>query len=86
MAKSPFSIKGITLASAITWGSGVFFVGLINMFHTGYGTQFLILVSSVYPGYHAEPNFASVLIGTAYALLDGAIASFIFAWIYNRFE
>jgi hypothetical protein len=28
---------------------------------------------------------SSVIIGTLYALLDGAIAGLVFAWLYNMF-
>ncbi len=51
-----------------------------------YGLTFLWFASSVYPGYKAEPSFVSVLIGTAYALLDGLVTGALFAWIYNLFS
>ena len=86
MAITSLSFKRMTIASAITWASGVLFVGLLNIIRPGYGKAFLSIVSSVYPGYHAEPNLVSVLVGTAYAFLDGAIAGFIFSWIYNKFD
>lgn len=77
------SIKGIAFASSVTWGLTVLFVGTINLVRPGYGSMFLGLVSSVYPGYHADPTIASVIVGTLYALLDGAIGGAIFAWFYN---
>ena len=37
------------------------------------------------PGYHPGTGFGSVLIGTLYALVDGAIGGAIFCGLYNRF-
>jgi hypothetical protein len=47
--------------------------------------MFLQLMASIYPGYDASPTIGSVIVGTLYALLDGAIAGLIFAWLYNLF-
>jgi hypothetical protein len=79
------SIKAFTLTFAIIWGATVFIVGIGNLISSGYGTMFLQLMASIYPGYDASPTFGSVIIGTLYALLDGAIAGLIFAWLYNLF-
>ena len=50
-----------------------------------YGQAFLQLCASIYPGYHPGTGFGSVLIGTLYALVDGAIGGAIFGGLYNRF-
>ena len=83
MNDGKLSVKSLALASGILWSASVLFVGLINLVIPTYGLNFLWFVSSVYPGYKAEPSLISVLIGTAYALLDGLIAGALFAWIYN---
>ncbi|MDP3981800.1 MAG: hypothetical protein Q8Q33_10355 [Chlamydiota bacterium] len=85
MEATKLSVKAFTLTSGLMWAGIVFFVGILNIIKTGYGLAFLSLISSIYPGYHAEHTFLSVLIGTAYALLDGAICGLLFSWIYNRF-
>jgi len=41
------------------------------------------MISSVYPGYHADPSIGSVIVGTLYGLVDGAVGGALFAWIYN---
>lgn len=79
------SIKAFTLTFAIIWGGTVFIVGIGNLISAGYGTMFLQLMASIYPGYDASPTFGSVIVGTLYALLDGAIAGLIFSWLYNLF-
>jgi hypothetical protein len=79
------SVRAVALASALLWGGMIFLVGLANMAAPTYGGEFLRLVGSIYPGYHAASGVGSVLVGTLYGLLDGAIGGLIFAWLYNRF-
>jgi hypothetical protein len=77
------SVKGLAFGAAITWGLLVLFVGIINMASPSYGTAFLELISSVYPGYHPVATLGSVVVGTLYAVVDGAIGGAIFALLYN---
>lgn len=80
-----FSLKGLTLAGALLWGGAILIVGLINLARPRYGMNFLQMASSVYPGFHASHTIASVAIGTMDALVDGAVAGALFAWLYNSF-
>ena len=79
-----FSIKGLAAASAIVWGLAVFLVGVANLIWPSYGQQFLRLVASIYPGYHATATFVQVIVGTLYAVVDALVCGAIFAWLYNR--
>jgi len=47
------------------------------------GVAFLELMDGLYPGY-APGGFGSVIMGSLYALVDGAIGGAVFAWLYNR--
>ncbi len=76
------SVKNLGITAAVMWGGLVFLMGLAHLAWPGYGTAFLELAASVYPGYEIG-GFGSVIIGTLYALLDGGIAGAIFAWLYN---
>ena len=78
-----FSLKALAVVAALLWGGGVLFVGLVNLAAPSYGTMFLQCVSSVYPGFHNSRTFIDVLVGTAYALVDGAGAGLLFGWLYN---
>jgi hypothetical protein len=78
------SVKALAYASAIVWGLAVLLVGIANLLWPPYGAAFLGLVSSIYPGYKAVANVSNILVGTLYALLDGAIGGAVFAWIYNQ--
>jgi hypothetical protein len=77
------SVKAMAITSAVLWGGMIFVVGAADVIWPPYGRAFLEMVSSVYPGYHAGTGAPSVLFGTLYGLVDGAIGGAIFAWIYN---
>ena len=79
------SIWAFTVTSAIMWAGMIFVVGVVNIYVTGYGGMVLQMASSIYPGYHATKTFSSVLVGSGYALVDGAVFGLIFSLIYNLF-
>ena len=78
-------VKASMIAVGIFWSAVVFLVGIGNLVFSGYGGAFLEMVASVYPGYHATPSFGQVIVGTLYALVDGAIAGLVVSWLYNMF-
>jgi len=80
-----FSVKGLAFASAILWGIAMLGMGLANLVWGGYGQQFLQMMASVYPGYHAIRSVSGVIVGTLYGFVDGLVAGAIFAWLYNQF-
>lgn len=79
------SLKSLTLTSAILWGLCFLSVGVLNLIWPTYGKAFLELMSSLYPGYKTMGTFGGVVVGTLYAVVDGAITGALFAWIYNCF-
>jgi hypothetical protein len=76
-------LKAFVIAAAILWAATMFVVGLLNLWFVAYGGEFLRVMSSLYPGYHATRTFAEVLFGTLYGLVDGAIAGYIFGLLYR---
>jgi hypothetical protein len=78
-----FSIGALALAAGLFWGGAILLVGVSNLVWPGYGSAFLQLVASIYPGYKATPAFAQVVIGSLYGLVDGAIGGAVFALLYN---
>jgi len=77
------NIKTFMLTSCILWTACVFIMGIANLIWSGYGTMFLQLVASIYPGYDASATIGSVIVAALYAAVDGAIFGFVFAWLYN---
>ncbi|MCH7752888.1 MAG: hypothetical protein IH898_12130 [Planctomycetes bacterium] len=78
-----FAMIPLAIACAILWGGAVFLCGTANMLWPPYGESFLQLLDSIYPGYHASGSFGSVVIGTLYAIVDGAVGGLVFGLLYN---
>lgn len=76
-------VKALAISGAILWGGAIFLIGIAEMIWPGYGLALLDLAASIYPGY-APGGFGSVIVGTLYALLDGAVGGAVLAWLYNR--
>ena len=79
------SLRALVLTGALLWGGAVLFCGIANLICPAYGAAFLQVVSSIYPGYHATRTLGSVVVGTLYAILDGALCGLLLGWLYNRF-
>ncbi len=60
---------------------GFLVVALMNLILPPYGGPLLALRSSVYLGYDAAAGPTSLLVGTIYLLIAGAL----FGWLYNGF-
>jgi uncharacterized membrane protein len=78
-----FNIKALALAWAILWGASVLLMAVANLIWSGYGHDFLVLLSSFYPGYDAARSVGEVSIVTLYAIVDGFVGGAIFGWLYN---
>ena len=61
----------------------ILLIATANLMWPTYGTTFLDLAASIYPGYHRGQTVAQIVTGTLYALLDGAVWGAAFAWIHN---
>jgi hypothetical protein len=80
------SLKSLAVTSALLWGGCLLFVGIGHLLVASYGGAFLDAMSSVYLGFHASRTLASVLVGTMYGLVDGAIGGLAFGWLYNALQ
>ena len=81
-----FSVKSLAIVLALLWSGGVLFVGLVNLAAPSYGIAFLQCVSSVYPGFQNSRHVLDVLVGTGYALCDGAVGGALLGRLYNFFS
>ncbi|MCL4403812.1 bacteriophage holin [Patescibacteria group bacterium] len=73
------NVKKFAIACGVTWGLGVLLLGWLA--GSGWGGQFVSLISSLYIGYGA--SFVGGIIGGVWAFFDGAVGGAILAWIYN---
>jgi hypothetical protein len=79
------NLKAFALSVGILWAVVVFLVGVLNLIWSGYGVAFLQLMASIYPGYDATSSIGAVIVGSLYALVDGAATGLFFCWLYNLF-
>lgn len=79
------SVKGLGLAIGIIWAACILLVGIVNLAAPSYGSAFLQMASSIYPGFHNTRHFLDVLVGTGYGFVDGGIGGAVIAWLYNCF-
>ena len=79
------NLKALAFTSGILWALVMLLTGIMNIVWTGYGNAFLKGMASLYPGFTADGSFGNVIVGTLYALVDGAVCGFVFGWVYNLF-
>jgi hypothetical protein len=77
------SIKAMAASAALLWGGCMLTIGIVNLIWPTYGGDFLRMISSVYPGFHASHSTGNVVVGSAEGLIDGALAGGLLAWLYN---
>ena len=78
-----FNVVALSITSGLLWGAAILIVASAHSIWPSYGGAFLELASSVYSGYDPGPGIGSIIIGTLYGLVDGAIAGAVFGWLYN---
>ncbi len=70
------------LAGGIIWAISMFICTLLAVY-TGYSKEFLMLMSSIYPGYTV--SLGGSIVGLIYGFFDAFIGLFLLAWLYNMF-
>ena len=78
------NVRAFTIAVTVIWMGTVLLCGLVNLIWNDYGSAFLQLTASIYPGYDGLPSLWSVIVGTLYAAVDGAFGGLVFVLVYNR--
>ena len=77
------SVKSLVIAAALFKALCFLFVSLLNLILPPYGGALLALLSSLYLGYDPTAGPISLLVGTLYSLIAGAVAGGLFGWLYN---
>lgn len=78
-----FNVIALSTTSALIWGGAILVVATANLMWPDYGRAFLELAAAIYPGYQPGLSIGSIMTGTLYGLVDGAIGGAVFAWLYN---
>ncbi|MGB6974846.1 MAG: hypothetical protein WBD67_09210 [Terracidiphilus sp.] len=76
--------RGFALSCAILWSAALLLMALLNLIWGGYGKDFLDVVGSFYPGYHAGRSVGQVVLVTVYGFADGLIGGAVLCALYNR--
>ena len=77
------NIAAAAIAGGVGFAIALGCAGILNMFVEGYGSVFLELLASIYPGYKASGTAGDLVIGCFYAATDGIIAGGGIALLYN---
>ena len=77
------NVTALSVTAALLWGAAILIVASANSIWPTYGVAFLELAASIYSGYDPAPGIGSIIVGTLYGLVDGAIAGAVFGWLYN---
>jgi hypothetical protein len=77
------NVTALSVTAALLWGAAILIVASANSVWPTYGVAFLELAASIYSGYDPTPGIGSIIVGTLYGLVDGAIAGAVFGWLYN---
>ncbi len=80
-----FNTRAFSWTFAIFWSFCLLCVGLPSLAGYGYGGALLEVAASIYPGFEADGTVGDLLLGVVFALIDGAIGGWLFAWVYNKF-
>lgn len=81
--KNHLNVLSFGLAIGITWGLGIFILG-ISAWLLDWGVGLVNVFGSLYFGYH--PTFWGSILGAIWGFIDGFIGGIVIAWIYNLFS
>lgn len=77
-------VRAMAITTGLFWGGSVLLMEALNLVAPKYGSGFLKMIGSVYPGYKGSRSAKQVALGAGYAVLDGAMSGLLFALIYNQ--
>jgi hypothetical protein len=72
-------IKALAVAVGILWGVSLMFLAWIS--NTGYGIDFVEVLSSIYVGY--KPTLIGGIAGFFWGLIDGMVSIYLIAQLYT---
>lgn len=79
----PLNPKNFGMAGGIMFGLVMFLTTLFSIW-TGYGKEFLNLMTSIYPGYSI--SWGGSIVGAIYGFIDCFVWLYLFGLLYNWLE
>ena len=79
------SATALAMTLSLLWGLAMAIIGIANAMNPAYGGALIEALSSVYPGYEGSGAALDVALGIAYGIIDGALAGWVIASVYNFF-
>ena len=79
------SLKAMIIAGALFKAVVFLFISLTNLILRPYGGAYLVILSSLYPGYDPASGPIGIIVGTLYSLLAGGLGGLLFGCLYNFF-
>ena len=70
------------LAGGVLWGASMFLMTYLAMW-CNYGMAWMVMMGDLYPGYSI--SMMGSFVGLFWGFIDGFIALYILAWLYNYF-
>ncbi len=77
------STVAMGLALGILRGASMGGIATVRAVVPEYGTDFILLVASIYPGISESGSFPDIVVCALYGLADGLLFGFLIAWMYN---
>ena len=74
-------VQKVALTGGIIWGAIMFLTTLASVYW-GYGTDFLKVWQSIYPGFRT--SFAGSFVGLIYGFLDMYVGIYFIYWVYGK--
>lgn len=82
MRHQPLSPSGLAISVGSTWGITIFTIGIIHHV-TGYGSDFMESIDSLYPGIGV--GLKGILLGLIFGIIHATISGALIALIYNAY-
>ena len=79
------SAIALALTLGLLWGLAMAIVGIANSLNPAYGGALIEALGSVYPGYEGSGTAGDVAVGIMYGVIDGTLAGWVIASVYNFF-
>ena len=79
------SATALAMTLSLLWGLAMAIIGIANAMNPAYGGALIAALSSVYPRYEGSGAPLDVVLGIACGIVDGALAGWVIAAVYNFF-